>query len=298
MSAPASIPIFGDAYLADTQHLTLEEHGAYFKLMIIAWRSPGCALPNDDRRIATMLGIGGKKWAGLKPAVMAFWTLSDAGFQQKRLLKEYRWAAEKARLNSEAAEARWKDKPRKTNKPSDADAYPNGYAPPPPPHKEKKDDDVSAGASACADILDVPMPDVLNVAAEAARAAGVRHNSPGDIIKNSTLIREWQEAGADPPSILAAIRDDRARPDAPPITSLKFFDAAIRKGIAQREATEHGHQSAPRPMAGSTGAKPVYRSNPALDRYRALIGEFDGATEADAGPSRLHHGTGLALPQG
>lgn len=142
MSAPASIPVFGDAYLADTQHLTLEEHGAYFKLMIVAWRSPNCALPDDDRRIATMLGVGAKKWAALRPAVMAFWTLGTDGWQQKRLLKEYIWATDKAKRNSEAANARWSDKSRKTHNTLDANAYAaddaNGDAPPPPPPKAQK----------------------------------------------------------------------------------------------------------------------------------------------------------------
>ena len=35
-----ALPFFTDAYLGDTQHLTLEEHGAYQKLLYIAWRSP------------------------------------------------------------------------------------------------------------------------------------------------------------------------------------------------------------------------------------------------------------------
>jgi uncharacterized protein YdaU (DUF1376 family) len=65
------MPYFGDAYMADTRHLTLEEHGAYHLLLLIAWRSPNCALPDDDKRIAQMLGITAKKWAALKPTVMA-----------------------------------------------------------------------------------------------------------------------------------------------------------------------------------------------------------------------------------
>ena len=54
--------------------------------------------------------------------------------------------------------------------------------------------------------------------------------------------------------------------------------------------------TATRPLAASPGAQPVYRSNPALDRYRALIGELDDATEADEGASCLHNGARLALP--
>jgi uncharacterized protein YdaU (DUF1376 family) len=141
MSKAAAMPYFGDAYMADTRHLSLEEHGAYHLLLLIAWRSPNCALPNDDKRLAQMLGITGKKWAALKPAVMAFWTLTKDGWEQKRLTKERRWVEEKSRKNSEAAEARWNAKPLKSNKTANANASTNGPpndaangdAPPPPP---------------------------------------------------------------------------------------------------------------------------------------------------------------------
>jgi uncharacterized protein YdaU (DUF1376 family) len=140
LSQPAAMPYFGDAYMADTRHLTLEEHGAYHLLLLIAWRSPECALPDDDKRIAQMLGVTSKKWAALKPVVMAFWTVTENGWEQKRLTKERRWVTEKSRKNKDAAEARWGAKSRKAKEPHHANAYANGhpnghangYAPPPP----------------------------------------------------------------------------------------------------------------------------------------------------------------------
>lgn len=104
----AALPIFGDAYLADTHHLSLEEHGAYFMLLLIAWRSPGCALPNDDKRIARMLGIGPAKWAKLKPVVFAFWSLENGQWTQKRLSKERAYIDKKVESNRASAKARWK----------------------------------------------------------------------------------------------------------------------------------------------------------------------------------------------
>lgn len=188
MSAPASIPVFGDAYLADTQHLTLEEHGAYFKLMIVAWRSHGCALPDDDKRIATMLGIGAKKWAALRPAVMAFWTLTEAGWQQKRLLKEYIWATDKAKRNSEAAAARWGAKPQETNEPehanASADASANGYAPPPPPPKKAQKDKPSVPRERVSPIR-LPMdwqPSADDIAY--AQQRGIGRTQAGDIAED------------------------------------------------------------------------------------------------------------------
>lgn len=124
MKAAPAMPLFGDAYLADTRHLSLEEHGAYLQLLIIAWRSENCALPNDDKRLAMMLGVTAKKWARLKAEIMPFWTLGDNGWEQKRLTKERRWVAKKSEDNRAAANARWDAKPLKNKEPANANAMP------------------------------------------------------------------------------------------------------------------------------------------------------------------------------
>lgn len=105
-STPA-IPLFGDAYLSDTHHLSLEEHGAYLKLLMIAWRTADCSLPDDDKRLAMMLGVSTKRWGQLKPVVMEFWRLSDGQWTQKRLTKERLYVQHKRAKNAEAANERW-----------------------------------------------------------------------------------------------------------------------------------------------------------------------------------------------
>lgn len=145
--APA-IPLFGDAYLADTRHLSLEEHGAYLQLLMIAWRTPDCALPDDDKRLAMMLSVTPKKWSRLKPQVMAFWDRSDGGWQQKRLLKERRFVAKKSDDNRDAANARWGAKPLENNEQADANAMPNGCendAPSPSPSEEREKEEEGGG---------------------------------------------------------------------------------------------------------------------------------------------------------
>ncbi len=41
------LPLWTDAYMADTLHLTHEEHGLYLMLLMTIWRSPDCKIPND-----------------------------------------------------------------------------------------------------------------------------------------------------------------------------------------------------------------------------------------------------------
>lgn len=122
--------------MADTRHLSLEEHGAYLSLMMIAWRTSECTLPDDDKRLAMMLGVTPRKWAKLKPVVMAFWTLKDGQWSQSRLQKERTFVAKKSKQNREAANTRWNAKSLKNNNADNAKAPPmqcERNAPPPPP---------------------------------------------------------------------------------------------------------------------------------------------------------------------
>lgn len=138
-SAP-SIPLFGDAYLADTRHLSLEEHGAYLQLMMIAWRSADCALPDDDVRLARMLGISAGRWAKIKGAVMAFWTLGETGWTQKRLSKERAFVEEKRTKNKSAANSRWNNQPIENKQRDECERISKRNAPPPPPNRREEEE--------------------------------------------------------------------------------------------------------------------------------------------------------------
>ncbi|MFC4172659.1 YdaU family protein [Microvirga sp. GCM10011540] len=102
MSQYPSLPLFTDAYIADTAHLTNEEHGAYLRLLMFAWRSPDCSLPDDDVKLARMLGLTPKKWAALKVTVMAFWSLKDGRWLQSRLSRERQFVEEKIEKRRDA----------------------------------------------------------------------------------------------------------------------------------------------------------------------------------------------------
>ncbi|ACL63205.1 DUF1376 domain-containing protein [Methylobacterium nodulans] len=79
MSAYPSLPLFTDAFIADTGHLSAAETGAYLMLLMVAWRSPGCSLPV----LATQaVGEGGRTLAkGLYLSVLArypAWAIEQA----------------------------------------------------------------------------------------------------------------------------------------------------------------------------------------------------------------------------
>lgn len=102
MAEYPALMLWTDAYLADTTDLSAEEHGAYLLLLMAAWRTPDCSLPDDDERLSRMSRVGIKKWRNLRPIMLKFWTVSDGRWTQKRLLKE---RARSDMLRSRNAEA-------------------------------------------------------------------------------------------------------------------------------------------------------------------------------------------------
>jgi uncharacterized protein YdaU (DUF1376 family) len=129
------MPFWTDAYLADTQHLTTEEHGAYLLLLFQAWRSHDCSLADDDEMLARQAGVTSAKWKGMKAIVMAFWTLDKRRkrWVQKRLKIEREKASVKKAKARDSAVTRW----NKTEK-GDANALRTQCYPEPKPEPIEK----------------------------------------------------------------------------------------------------------------------------------------------------------------
>lgn len=104
---PSHIPLFVDSYLADTTHLTTEQHGAYLLLLMAAWREHDCGLPSDETRLAAKAGVTLPRWRKIAPAIMEMWTYEGGRWKQKRLLKEWTYVREKRVKRTAAANARW-----------------------------------------------------------------------------------------------------------------------------------------------------------------------------------------------
>jgi uncharacterized protein YdaU (DUF1376 family) len=108
MSKLPSMPLFCDAYLADTAHLTLEESGAYMHLLMAMWRNGG-SIPDDDVDNARMCKVGLKKWRKLKvrlmPFLQSYGPVDNLRLTQGRLSREWNRVAEYRSAQSVRGEA-------------------------------------------------------------------------------------------------------------------------------------------------------------------------------------------------
>lgn len=122
----AWMPVWIGDYLADTQHLTRDEHGGYWLLLMSYWRAGG-PLSDDDKRLAAIVKASPREWKVIRPTLAEFFVVADGVWSHKRAeaeLAESRIRKDKAQAKAKAAaKARWPDSP----------SNPSGNAPSIPP---------------------------------------------------------------------------------------------------------------------------------------------------------------------
>ncbi len=95
MTGLPSMPLFVDDYEAAAVHLTLEEDGAYNRLLRLAWRMPDCALPDDPAWIARRLRIDAATYRRLvAPLIDEFFSREGGRIFQKRQVREFRYVTD------------------------------------------------------------------------------------------------------------------------------------------------------------------------------------------------------------
>jgi uncharacterized protein YdaU (DUF1376 family) len=114
MSQAPSMPMFWDAYIADTTHLTTEEHGAYLLLLAAMWRRNG-AVPDDDKDIARIVGLTKAKWVKVKARLEKFLVIENGEITQKNLQKIWKNTQEKIQKNRENGSKGGRPKSLKNN---------------------------------------------------------------------------------------------------------------------------------------------------------------------------------------
>jgi uncharacterized protein YdaU (DUF1376 family) len=101
-----TLPLFTDAILGDTMHLSIGQFGAYMMLLIVEWRSKDCALPNDDVYLARICRMDKRTWLSNKEIILEFFKIGeDTKLRQLRLVDERNYVEEQRNKNSEAGKA-------------------------------------------------------------------------------------------------------------------------------------------------------------------------------------------------
>lgn len=101
-----AFPLWTDAYLGDTGHLTTLEHGAYFLLLMTMWRNKG-TLPDDDSKLCRYTRLSKSQWLRIRPTIIEFFDIKDGQITQGRLTDEYKAVKQHSRNQSKKAKARW-----------------------------------------------------------------------------------------------------------------------------------------------------------------------------------------------
>lgn len=98
------MPLYIADYLADTQHLTRDEHGGYLLLLMAYWRNGG-GLQDDDKRLAAIVKATPKEWAAMRPTLAEFFTVEDGFWIHGRADTELQRAHANVAQRSEAGKA-------------------------------------------------------------------------------------------------------------------------------------------------------------------------------------------------
>jgi len=108
------MPLYVGDYLADTMHLSTEEDGAYFRLIMHYWKNGG-AIENDQKTLKNITGISSKKLTN----VLRFFEEKDGFLYHKRIDEELAKAREKQEKKRNQTEGARKAKQEKTKSVTD-----------------------------------------------------------------------------------------------------------------------------------------------------------------------------------
>ncbi len=240
MSSKAAtwMPLYIGDYLADTLHLSAEEHGAYLLLIMHYWRNGG-AIKNDKNLLKNIAKISAKKLEN----ILGFFEEKDGLLFHKRIDEELANATENKEKNQErtrkATEARLQKTQRNEEKIDNVTSNVT-FTPSPSPSPLRKQqaaesinlrDTEPVEISAC-----LPAEKIVKIfdeELERAFGAACRRGKPrgADLRHAETFL----EAGADPDFLCKIFAERMARLAADglePPGGLAYFAEAVPKELA------------------------------------------------------------------
>jgi len=103
------MPVYIGDYMADTMHLSTEQHGAYLLLLFHLWRRGN--LHDDDVVLAQITGLDPDAWSNSRAVLAEFFEIHDGLWHHGRVEQQRIRAAAKQQSNSNkaklAAYRRW-----------------------------------------------------------------------------------------------------------------------------------------------------------------------------------------------
>lgn len=226
MAAYPAMPLYTDAYLADTRHLNTEEHGAYLLLLMCAWRAKGCALKDDDRSLARITGLSPTRWRRMRPSLAAFFDISGGFWRHGKLNRVYDDVAARVARNRLSGAKGGKARAARLRA-GEAGVLGQGDTQPSSTRQATK-----TKAAAASDSLDLDSVDVL-----AARWRAAIHEIAGpDLVMDAGTLQSWVDAGVDlaqviVPTIRRLIERERKRTGQSP-KRLAYFKEAVLEAHA------------------------------------------------------------------
>jgi len=97
MASPPFMQLYVADFLADTQHLTTEETGAYLLILMTMWRAGG-NLPHDLKVLSRTARLSGRSWSNAWKRLGPLFVITEGHVTQKRLAKEFEKAVQKNAL--------------------------------------------------------------------------------------------------------------------------------------------------------------------------------------------------------
>ena len=87
MTSLPYMQLYTSDYLADTAHLTTEEHGAYLLLLMNYWQRAK-PLDNSNGRLAHVARLSAERWAAVEPVLAEFFTIDGDTWTQARIERD------------------------------------------------------------------------------------------------------------------------------------------------------------------------------------------------------------------
>lgn len=151
MSLPY-FPMFPSDFEAKTSHLTLEEDGAYNRLLRLMWMTPGCSLPDDDAWIMRRMRVDAETYERVVRVVIdEFCERKNGRLSNAKLTRIFNESNERHNRRVSAGSKGGKAKALKTNETNPSNAVAKPKQPEPEPDKEYSEPNGSDGDAVIAD---------------------------------------------------------------------------------------------------------------------------------------------------